>query len=297
MSLGNAAETSPQKGIRSVGYFRTSRVRANPMLVSGSVILAPLIVVAVLAPAIATIDPLAIDAAAKLLPPSTSHLLGTDEFGRDVLSRIIIGARISLRVAFAATALTAVFGIILGSLSGQYRWADVIIGRISDSLLIFPGFVLAIMILAAIGPAEINVILAVVVLYVPRVIRTVRASIIEFRSADFVQAARSVGVGDFRVLVVHILPNAFGPVMVQLTFGFAWAILAEAGLSFLGLGPPPPNPSWGNMISDAREFIRSAPWLMIAPGAMISLAVLSLNLIGDGLRDMLDPRLQSKVSL
>jgi peptide/nickel transport system permease protein len=153
------------------------------------------------------------------------------------------------------------------------------------------------MILAAIGPAEINVVIAVVFLYVPRVIRTVRASVIEFRAADFVQAARSVGVGDLRLMVVHILPNAVGPVLVQLTFGFAWAVLVEAGLSFLGLGPPPPNPSWGNMISDAREFIRTAPWLMIAPGAMISLAVLSLNLIGDGLRDMLDPRLQTRVGL
>jgi len=267
------------------------------MLISGLAILIPLILTATFAPMVFAIDPLAIDAAAKLQPPSPSHLLGTDEYGRDVLSRIIIGARISLRVAFAATALTAVVGVLLGTLSGQYRWADAIIGRISDSLLIFPGFVLAIMILAAIGPAEINVVLAVVVLYVPRVIRTVRASVIEFKTADFVQAARSVGAGDLRLLFVHILPNAVGPVLVQLTFGFAWAILVEAGLSFLGLGPPPPNPSWGNMISDAREFIRSAPWLMIAPGAMISLAVLGLNLLGDGLRDILDPRLQNKVSL
>ena len=202
-----------------------------------------------------------------------------------------------MRVAFAATALTAVVGIVLGTLSGQYRWADAIVGRISDSLLVFPGFVLAIMILAAIGPAEINVVLAVFLLYVPRVIRTVRASVIEFITADFVQAARSVGIGNLRLLAVHVLPNAIGPVMVQLSFGFAWAILVEAGLSFLGLGLPPPSPSWGNMISDAREFIRTAPWLMFAPGAMISLAVLSLNLIGDGLRDMLDPRLQNKVSL
>jgi peptide/nickel transport system permease protein len=212
-----------------------------------------------------------------------------------VLDRLIIGAHISLRVAFAATLLTAVLGIALGALSGQYRLADSIIGRFSDALLVFPGFVLAIMILAALGPSELNVVLAVVVLYVPRVIRTVRASIIEFRSADFVQAARAVGVGDMRLLVVHILPKSFGPVMVQLTFGFAWAILVEAGLSFLGLGPPPPSPSWGNMISAAREFIRTAPWIMIAPGVMITVTVLSLNLIGDGLRDLVDPRLQGKV--
>lgn len=297
MSVEKAAEAGRGTIIRGVLSLGAWRAHANPMLISGLAILVPLIVVAVFVPLLTTIDPLAINAGAKLQPPGAGHLLGTDEFGRDVLARIIVGARISLRVAFAATALTAVFGILLGTLSGQYRWADAIIGRISDSLLIFPGFVLAIMILAAIGPAEINVVLAVVVLYVPRVIRTVRASVIEFREADFVQAARSVGVGDLRLLVVHILPTAVGPIMVQLTFGFAWAILVEAGLSFLGLGPPPPNPSWGNMISDAREFIRTAPWLMIAPGTMISLAVLSLNLLGDGLRDTLDPRLQNKVSL
>ena len=267
------------------------------MLASGTIVMLLLIAASLFAPMIFALDPLAIDAGSKLQAPGPAHLLGTDEFGRDTLARIVFGAHVSLRVAFAATLLTAVAGVVLGALSGQYRWADAIIGRISDSLLVFPGFVLAIMILAAIGPAEINVVLAVFVLYVPRVIRTVRASVIEFIGADFVQAARSVGIGNFRLLTVHILPNAVGPVMVQLTFGFAWAILVEAGLSFLGLGLPPPSPSWGNMISDAREFIRTAPWLMLAPGVMISLTVLSLNLIGDGLRDMLDPRLQNKVSL
>ena len=271
--------------------------RTNAMLTSGAIVMLLLIATSLFAPMIFALDPLAIDAGNKLQAPGSVHLLGTDEFGRDTLARIVFGAHVSLRVAFAATLLTAVVGIILGALSGQYRWADAIIGRISDSLLVFPGFVLAIMILAAIGPAEINVVLAVFVLYVPRVIRTVRASVIEFITADFVQAARSVGIGNLRLLTVHVLPNAVGPVMVQLTFGFAWAILVEAGLSFLGLGLPPPSPSWGNMISDAREFIRTAPWLMLAPGVMISLTVLSLNLIGDGLRDMLDPRLQNKVSL
>ena len=271
--------------------------RSNAMLISGSVILLLIIAGAVLAPLLFRLDPLAIDATRKLQAPNAIYLLGTDEFGRDTFARIIYGARVSLRVAFAATALTAVIGIVLGTVSGQSRWADAIIGRISDSLLVFPGFVLAIMILAAIGPAEINVVLAVFLLYVPRVIRTVRASVIEFNSADYVQAARSIGINNLRLMVVHVLPNAIGPLMVQLSFGFAWAILVEAGLSFLGLGLPPPTPSWGNMISDAREFIRTAPWLMLAPGVMISLAVLSLNLIGDGLRDMLDPRLQNKVSL
>lgn len=292
METAGAAAVWRRSPLRAV----LDRLRSGPMLFTGSTVLALLVLASLLLPLAMEIDPLSINVEQKLLPPSAQHWLGTDEFGREVLDRLIIGAHISLRVAFAATALTAVFGIVLGALSGQYRLADSIIGRFSDALLIFPGFVLAIMILAAIGPSEFNVVLAVVVLYVPRVIRTVRASIIEYRSADFVQAARAVGVGDLRLMVVHILPKSLGPVMVQLTFGFAWAILVEAGLSFLGLGPPPPNPSWGNMVSTAREFIRSAPWLMVAPGVMITLAVLSLNLIGDGLRDLVDPRLQSKVS-
>ncbi|MCB9969503.1 MAG: ABC transporter permease [Geminicoccaceae bacterium] len=287
-----AAEATTPSTARSA--LRAIR-RAGPMLLSGGTVLALVVLASLFVPLLVEIDPLGIDVAQKLLPPSAEHWLGTDEFGREVLDRLIIGAHISLRVAFAATLLTAVLGIALGALSGQYRLADSIIGRFSDALLVFPGFVLAIMILAALGPSELNVVLAVVVLYVPRVIRTVRASIIEFRSADFVQAARAVGVGDMRLLVVHILPKSFGPVMVQLTFGFAWAILVEAGLSFLGLGPPPPSPSWGNMISAAREFIRTAPWIMIAPGVMITITVLSLNLIGDGLRDLVDPRLQGKV--
>lgn len=273
------------------------RGQGNGMLVTGGSILLVLVLVAVFAPVITPVDPLTIDPVNKLKPPSWEHPFGTDHFGRDSFARTIYGARISLRVGFGATVLTAILGILFGTLSGWNRTADAIIGRFSDSLMIFPGFVLAILILAAIGPSELNVIISVTVLYVPRVIRTVRASVIEFREADFVQAARTVGVGDIRILFLHILPNAIGPVMVQLSFGFAWAILVEAGLSFLGLGTPPPTPSWGNMIADARDFIRSAWWLITIPGLMITLAVLALNLMGDGLRDKLDPRLQSKSEL
>ncbi len=278
-------------------HVSARRIRVNGMFVTGCLILAPLVLMALSASYLAFLDPLSINAPEKLLPPSWAHPFGTDHFGRDVLARTVHGAQISLRVGFGSTLLTALFGILLGTVSGWYRWADAIIGRVSDSLMIFPGFVLAIMILAAIGPSELNVVISVTVLYAPRVIRTVRASIIEFRDAEFVQAARTVGVGDFRLLFLHILPNAVGPVMVQLSFGFAWAVLVEAGLSFLGLGTPPPTPSWGSMISDARDFIRSAWWLITIPGCMITLAVLGLNLIGDGLRDMFDPRLQNRGNL
>lgn len=265
----------------------------NVMLTVGLLMLTVLILLTVLIPIFVHIDAFSISAATKLQPPSLGHPLGTDELGRDQMSRLVVGASISLRIAFAATALTAIFGISLGMVSGQYPVADIVISQISDSLLIFPGVVLAIMILAALGPSELNVVIAVFVLYVPRVIRTVRAAVIEYRGADFVMAARSLGASDLRVLSLHIFPRAIGPIMVQLSLGFSSAILVEAGLSFLGLGAPPPNPTWGGMISGAREYIRSAPWLMIAPGAIITYAVISLNLIGDGLRDMLDPRSRS----
>ena len=265
----------------------------NVMLTVGLLMLTLLILATVLIPLFVQIDAFSISAATKLQPPSWSHPLGTDELGRDQMSRLVVGANISLRIAFAATALTAIFGISLGMVSGQYPIADIIISQISDSLLIFPGVVLAIMILAALGPSEVNVVIAVFVLYVPRVIRTVRAAVIEYRGADFVMAARSLGASDLRVLALHIFPRAIGPIMVQLSLGFSSAILVEAGLSFLGLGAPPPAPTWGGMISGAREFIRTAPWMMIAPGAIITYAVVSLNFIGDGLRDMLDPRSHS----
>lgn len=262
----------------------------NPMLTAGFGMLLLLAAFALLAPLLMALDPYTISAADKLHPPGWTCPLGTDELGRDVLSRLVVGTHISLRIALLATALTAVFGIGLGMIAGRFPVADLAISQVSDALLIFPGVVLAIMILAALGPSEVNVVIAVFVLYVPRVIRTVRASVMEYRDADFVMAAQSIGAGTVRILALHIFPRAIGPIMVQLSLGFSSAILVEAGLSFLGLGAPPPAPTWGNMISGAREFIRSAPWLMIAPGALITFTVLGLNLIGDGLRDLFDPR-------
>ena len=266
---------------------------SNPMLVIGLLMLLLLVLFTVLTPLLVPLDALSISPTAKLQPPGWSHPLGTDDLGRDQLSRLVIGAGISLRIAIAATALTAVFGVGLGMVSGQYPAVDIVVSQVSDALLIFPGVVLAIMILAALGPSELNVMIAVFVLYVPRVIRTVRAAVIEYRDADFVLAARSLGASNLRILMLHIFPRAIGPTMVQLSLGFSSAILVEAGLSFLGLGAPPPAPTWGGMISGAREYIRTAPWMMIAPGAIITYAVLSLNFIGDGLRDMLDPRSRS----
>jgi peptide/nickel transport system permease protein len=182
---------------------------------------------------------------------------------------------------------------LFGSLAGFYNLADLFISRICDALLNFPGLIIGIMVMAALGQSEINIILAMVIMYTPRIVRVVRASVIEIKAMDFIDAAKVIGASNLRILFFHILPHTISPLVVQITFGFAWAILVESGLSFLGLGTPPPAPSWGNIISDGREFIRTAPWIMIFPGLMIAVAVTGLNLIGDGLREILDPRLRN----
>jgi peptide/nickel transport system permease protein len=268
-------------------------VLRNRLFMAGVLVLGPLIFMACAASLLTGYDPTAIDTPAKLQPPSRNHLFGTDEYGRDLFARVVHGSRISLRIAAAATIVTAILGVVLGCLAGFYRSADALISRMGDALLNFPGLIIGIMVMAALGQSEANVVLAMVIMYTPRIVRVVRASVIEVKSIDFIDAARVIGAGDFRILASHIVPHTIAPLVVQVTFGFAWAILVESGLSFLGLGTPPPAPSWGNIISDGREFIRTAPWIMIFPGLMISVAVTGLNLIGDGLRDILDPRLRN----
>lgn len=268
-------------------------VARNRLFCIGALILVPMVLMALAAPLLTGYDPRAIDTASKLLPPGWAHVFGTDEFGRDLFARVAYGSQISLRVGAAATLATAILGIVLGCLAGYYRLADSIISRIGDALLNFPGLIIGIMVMAALGPSEANVILAMIIMYTPRIVRVVRASVIEVKTFDFVDAARVVGAGDLRIMAAHIVPHTIAPLTVQVTFGFAWAILVESGLSFLGLGTPPPAPSWGNIISDGREFIRTAPWIMMFPGLAISAAVMGLNLMGDGLRDILDPKLRN----
>lgn len=267
---------------------RAARTR---LLVVGLAILVPLVIAVTLLPLVLGLDATGIDVTNKLLPPSWDHPLGTDEFGRDLLARLLHGGRLSLAVGAISASLTGVIGLLLGALSGVSRVADAVISRFVDALMIFPGMILGIMIVAALGPSMANVVLAMTILYTPRIIRVVRASVLEISGLDFVEAVRATGAGEARIILRHVVPNALAPLIVQLTFGFAWAILVESGLSFLGLGTPPPAPSWGNIISDGRAFIRTAPWIMLSAGAMISAAVMGLNLIGDGFRDLLDPRL------
>jgi peptide/nickel transport system permease protein len=276
---------------------RTDFVRGllkNSGAVIGLVILALLIVAAILAPVLTPFDPVAINPPARLQPPSWEHLLGTDPFGRDLFTRVLYGARISLPVGIIAVVISASIGIGLGLISGFYgRLLDGVIMRVIDVMLAFPGIMLALIVVAILGPNLQNVMIAVGIGGIPRYTRLVRGSVLAARELVYVEAARVVGASDRRILVLHILPNVLAPVVVLSTISVGTAILAAAGLSFLGLGAQPPTPEWGSMLADGRQFLNSDPWVTSAPGIAIMLTVLSVNLFGDGLRDVLDPRLRS----
>jgi peptide/nickel transport system permease protein len=231
------------------------------------------------------------DIANRLEPPSGSHLFGTDDLGRDILSRVILGASVSLKVGFLSVGLAMVVGTLIGLVAGFYGgWRDDVLMRVMDMLFAFPAVLLAIAILAIRGPGTSNTIVAIAIVYVPIFARVTRASVLGVREEVYVRASRSVGASDFRLLTRHVLPNAAPPIIVQTSISLAFAVLAEAALSFLGLGTQPPDPSWGLMLAEGREFIQLAWWLAFFPGMAIVVTVLCFNLLGDGLRDVLDPR-------
>jgi peptide/nickel transport system permease protein len=223
--------------------------------------------------------------------PGPGYPFGADNLGRDVYSRVVHGARVSLLIGLATVGLTALAGTGLGCVAGYARRWDDPVMRVMDALMSFPAILLAVAITAALGPSAVNAVIALTAVYTPRTARIVRASVLVVRELDFVQAAHAVGAPHARILFRHVLPNCLGPLLVQLTFVFAYAVLAEAALSFLGMGPPPPAPTWGNIIAEGRDYLREAPWICLFPGVAISLTVLGLNLLGDGLRDVLDPRI------
>jgi peptide/nickel transport system permease protein len=229
----------------------------------------------------------------RMQPPSRQYVFGTDEFGRDVYSRLIRGATNSLRIALVSVALASVVGAALGTLAGYFGGrADNTIMRIMDLFFAFPAILLALAIIAALGPGFRNTILAISVVYMPIFARVARGPVLTVRATEYVTAARCVGARDGRILGHHVLPNIAPPLIVQVSLALSWAILTEAGLSFLGLGIQPPEPSWGSMLSEARSLLELAPWLAIFPGLAIMLCVLGFNLLGDGLRDVLDPRMR-----
>jgi peptide/nickel transport system permease protein len=245
----------------------------------------------VLAPLIAG-NPVYMDVAARLGAPSAAHWFGTDDLGRDVFSRVVYGARLSLVVGVAVVSLAFAAGLTAGLLAGYFRALDNPIMRVMDGLMAFPAIILAIALMASLGPSVLNVIIAIGVVYTPRVARVVRGSVLVIRETAYVEAARALGVSDAGLLARHILPNCLSPVIVQGSFVFAAAVLTEAALSFLGVGVPPYVPSWGNMLSEGRLYLHQAPWLVLYPGAAIMLTILGLNVLGDAVRDLLDPRLR-----
>lgn len=261
-------------------------------VVFGLIVLAVMFLAALLAPLLTPYDPQQLMVMERLQPPSRHHWFGTDELGRDVLARVMYGGRLSLFVGFAVVALASVLGIVLGLAAGFFRPADQAISRLLDAMMAFPDILLAIALVAALRPSVTNVVLALGIVYTPRIARVVRASTLVIRELPFVEAAKALGVRTWRILFVHILRNLVSPLLVQCTFIFAYAILAEAGMSFLGVGVSASVPTWGGMISAGRGYFGTADWIVLAPGLAIVFAVLSLQLVGDGLRDVLDPRLR-----
>lgn len=230
----------------------------------------------------------------RLQPPSAEYWLGTDDFGRDILSRIIHGARISLWVGFSSVIGSVVIGSILGIVAGYYgRWVDTIISRIFDIMLAFPSILLAIAIVAVLGPSLQNALIAIAIINVPNFGRLIRSKVLSIKEDEYITAAKAIGMKDVRILFSHILPNSMAPVIVQGTLAIATAILEAAALGFLGLGAQAPMPEWGKMLADSKNYLQSAPWTMIFPGLAIMLTVLGFNLMGDGLRDAMDPRMKN----
>ncbi len=267
-------------------------VRRYPLGAIGALIMIAFVATAVFADAIATYDPLTTNARTSLAPPGDKHSLGADFMGRDVLSRIIYGARISLAVGLGATALGCLIGMAVGLMSGFFGgWFDLIVQRLIDIMQSLPLLVMALVMAASLGPSLTNTIIAIAIPLVPNVARIIRSNTLSLREMPYVEAARAIGMSEMRIAINHVLPNTLAPLIVLGTAQFGSAILVESALAFLGLGIPEPHPSWGRMLSEsAAEYVRTAPWLVIFPGLAISTVVFGTNLLGDAIRDMLDPR-------
>ncbi len=268
------------------------KVLRRPTVAVGACVFALVVALALLAPVITPAGPNQLAILDRLKPPSSQHLMGTDDLGRDVWSRVAFGARLSLIVGLSTALLSASLGTFLALLAGFYRWLDEAVMRVMDGLMALPGVLLAIAIMAAIGPKVINIVIALTLVYLPRCARVARSAVVVVREHVYVEAASALGARDLSLMLRHILPGTFSPVLVQATYVFATAVLLEASLSFLGAGAPPHVPSWGAMLAEGRILMRNAPWLTVFPGAVLALTVLSVNLIGDGLRDALDPRMR-----
>jgi peptide/nickel transport system permease protein len=277
--------------LRHVKYVATE----NPVTLFAFLLFAGFVAMALVGPWIAPYDPLASNTGHALKPPSAAHWFGTDSLGRDILSRIIVAARLDFGIAISAVSASFVIGSALGSLAGFFGgWADRLIGRIADTIMAFPLFVLAMGIVAALGNTVANIILATAIINLPFYIRVARAEVNVRRNAGYVEAARLAGNSDLRTLALHVFPNILPPMMVQISLNMGWAILNAAGLSFIGMGVRPPEAEWGIMVAEGATYIISGEWwVALFPGAVLMLAVFTFNLLGDGLRDMMDPRMRT----
>jgi peptide/nickel transport system permease protein len=292
------AEPLPPKAApRSTSREVARALLQHKLAVVGLGVLGLLVAAAVLGSALAPYGPNELDVKNRLAAPSLQHPFGTDELGRDVLSRVLVAARLSLVVGAVAVGIALAVGVTLGLVAGFYgRWVDDVVMRAMDVLFAFPAILLAIAIVAVLGPNVTNAMIAIGIVYTPIFARITRASVLTVREEVYVRAARSLGVGDVRLLRLHVLPNVLAPIIVQTSLSLAFAILSEAALSFLGLGVQPPDPSWGRMLFEGRGFVQQAWWMGVFPGASIFVTVLSFNVVGDALRDALDPRQRSALS-
>lgn len=287
------AELSKQfrKEQRALSWLR---LRTNHGLLIGAVIIGLLIIIAVVGPLLTSYSPYDMKVIDRLKPPSGAHLLGTDEFGRDLFTRIVYGARVSMSVGLIVALLSSAIGLVIGVYATYYKMLDHILMRICDGLIAIPGILLAIALMAALGASVMNVIIALTIVFTPNIARVVRSTALVIKEQTYIEAMRAQGASDARMIWLHIVPNTLSPLLVQATFVFAEAIISEAALSFLGAGIPAPEPSWGNILQSSKLVIYKAWWMVVFPGAMIVLSILSLNLLGDGLRDYLDPRVKHK---
>ena len=280
---------------RSPTRLFLERLFRRRLVLIAALILFVIVALAVFAPLIAPYSPTGMRISQRLRPPSFTNWFGTDEFGRDVLSRIIYGGQASLGIGLAVVVASMVAGTTLGLFAGYFRALDAPVMRLVDAMMSLPDILLAIFLVAVLGGSAGNVVLALAIVYTPRVTRVVRSSTLVVRELPFVEAARTLGVSTWRIMTVHILLNVASPVLVQATFIFAYAVLAEAGLSFLGVGVPPEIPTWGTMIAAGQNYADRSVWVVLFPGLAIVLAALSLQVLGDGLRDMLDPKLRKSL--
>jgi peptide/nickel transport system permease protein len=278
-----------------VRYFLKRFPRESPLNVVALIIIGVFLFLSLLGPTLAPYDPIMPDTGNRFIAPSSEYWFGTDNLGRDVFSRVITGARISLGIATLIISIAVVVGVTIGAIAGYVGgWVDEITMRATDIFLAFPWLILAMAIAAALGPSLRNTVIALTVVYWPWYARLVRGQVLSIKERDFVDAARSIGMRPRRILVKHILPNAWAPVIIQVTIDVGYAVLATAALSFIGLGAQPPSPEWGTMISGARTYFREAWWFITFPGIALSLTVIGFNLLGDGLRDYFDPRTRSR---